>query len=35
MDWDKNHLGVEGGFNKTWDVTVDNQLNDLAAIDAR
>ncbi len=31
MDWDKNHLAVEGGFNKTWDVTIDNQLNDLSA----
>lgn len=35
VDWDKNHLAVEGGFNNKWDVTIDSQLNDLSALDAR
>jgi autotransporter translocation and assembly factor TamB len=35
VDWGKNHLGIEGGLSQTWDVTVDNQFNDLATLDTR
>ena len=36
LTWGDNQLALEGGlYNQRWDLTVDNQLNDLQQLDTR